>query len=75
MEEQPRDLRVCRRPASPCVNICTLDEADVCTGCLRTLEEIADWGALNAEAQWRIVDELPERAASHERKAGAGGGR
>jgi predicted Fe-S protein YdhL (DUF1289 family) len=46
------------------MNICTLDEKDVCTGCLRTLDEIAAWGSLSAEAQWRIVDALPERAAA-----------
>ncbi|MEJ2602648.1 MAG: DUF1289 domain-containing protein [Gammaproteobacteria bacterium] len=52
------------RPLSPCLNICTLDENDVCTGCLRTLDEIAAWGSLSAEAQWRIVDALPQRAAT-----------
>ena len=51
------------RPASPCVNICTLDEQDVCTGCLRTLDEIGAWGMLSAEEQWRIVEALPRRAA------------
>ncbi len=53
-----------RRPPSPCLNICTLDEDDVCTGCLRTLDEIASWGSLGAEAQWRIVEALPARAAA-----------
>jgi predicted Fe-S protein YdhL (DUF1289 family) len=56
------------RPASPCVNICTLDERDVCTGCLRTLDEIGAWGMLSAEEQWRIVAALPGRAA---RRAGS----
>lgn len=56
------------RPASPCVNICTLDEQDVCTGCLRTLDEIGAWGMLSAEEQWRIVAALPGRAA---RRAGS----
>lgn len=52
------------RPASPCVNICTLDEHDVCTGCLRTLDEIGAWGTLSAEEQWRIVAALPARATA-----------
>ena len=56
------------RPASPCVNICTLDKQDVCTGCLRTLDEIGAWGLLSAEEQWRIVEALPGRAA---RQAGS----
>lgn len=30
--------------ASPCVNICVMDTANgLCTGCLRTLEEITHW--------------------------------
>ena len=53
-----------RRPPSPCLNICTLDDNDVCTGCLRTLDEIASWGSLSGEAQWRIVAALPARAAA-----------
>jgi hypothetical protein len=46
------------------VNICTLDEHDVCTGCLRTLDEIGAWGTLSADEQWRIVAALPGRATS-----------
>ena len=65
---RPDPLRA--RPLSPCVNICTLDDAEVCTGCMRTLDEIADWATLTPEAQWRIVGELPRRAAS---SAGAEG--
>ncbi|HZX25129.1 MAG TPA: DUF1289 domain-containing protein [Woeseiaceae bacterium] len=57
-----------RRPASPCVNICTLDERDVCTGCLRTLDEIGAWSTLSPEEQWRVVDALAGRAAM--RRAG-----
>lgn len=28
---------------SPCVRLCTLDEADVCVGCGRTLADITSW--------------------------------
>jgi predicted Fe-S protein YdhL (DUF1289 family) len=29
---------------SPCVNVCFIDTASgLCRGCLRTLQEIADW--------------------------------
>lgn len=58
-----------RRPASPCVNICTLDEQDVCTGCLRTLDEIGAWSTLSAQEQWRVVAALPGRART--RRAGS----
>ncbi|WP_405239326.1 DUF1289 domain-containing protein [Lentisalinibacter orientalis] len=50
------------------MNICTLDERDVCTGCLRTLDEIGAWSTLSPEEQWRVVDALRARAA--QRRAG-----
>ncbi|WP_309674680.1 DUF1289 domain-containing protein, partial [Pseudomonas sp.] len=28
---------------SPCVNICALDDDDICTGCQRTVDEITRW--------------------------------
>lgn len=41
---------------SPCVNICVLDaSAEFCTGCYRSLDEIADWGTLDADARRLIV--------------------
>lgn len=40
-----------QRAASPCINLCTLDEASgLCQGCLRTLDEISAWSRVsNAE--------------------------
>ncbi|MBW8294445.1 DUF1289 domain-containing protein [Sphingopyxis sp.] len=36
-------------PSSPCREICALDtSANVCTGCGRTLGEIAEWGSATA---------------------------
>jgi hypothetical protein len=36
--------------ASPCVQICALDEQDICIGCQRSAEEITRWGRMdNAE--------------------------
>jgi predicted Fe-S protein YdhL (DUF1289 family) len=29
--------------ASPCVNVCALDDNGVCQGCFRTLAEISAW--------------------------------
>jgi predicted Fe-S protein YdhL (DUF1289 family) len=50
-----------RGPASsPCVGICTLDpEQRHCTGCLRTLDEIARWsnmGPGEREAVWSALE-------------------
>lgn len=47
---------------SPCVKICVVHpESGLCIGCLRTLDEIARWGALSAEERRRIMMELPAR--------------
>jgi uncharacterized protein len=33
---------------SPCINVCRMDSASgLCEGCLRTLDEIAAWGAMS----------------------------
>jgi predicted Fe-S protein YdhL (DUF1289 family) len=45
--------------ASPCVGICQMDAAGLlCTGCLRTLDEITAWGTLDApgkRAVWALI--------------------
>jgi predicted Fe-S protein YdhL (DUF1289 family) len=41
--------------ASPCNDICRLDAQQVCVGCGRTLQEIADWGSASAERRRQIV--------------------
>lgn len=43
---------------SPCQNICVLDEAQVCIGCLRTMEEIAYWGTYTNEQKQAVLDRL-----------------
>ena len=52
-------------PPSPCINVCVLDETQRCTGCRRTLAEIAGWGRMNAHQRWAVVARLEaERAAA-----------
>jgi predicted Fe-S protein YdhL (DUF1289 family) len=44
---------------SPCVGVCRLDDAGrVCTGCGRTLSEIAEWGGASAERKRAILARL-----------------
>lgn len=45
-------------PVSPCINVCVLDERRTCTGCRRSLEEIAQWGRMSAAEQWAVVARL-----------------
>jgi monothiol glutaredoxin len=49
------------RPHSPCIKVCVLDGAGRCTGCLRTLDEIAAWSSMSAEVQWAVVRALENR--------------
>ena len=45
--------------ASPCTNVCRIDAASGwCEGCLRTLDEIAVWSALDEAARRGVCAEL-----------------
>jgi predicted Fe-S protein YdhL (DUF1289 family) len=56
---------------SPCVKICALDPAsDVCTGCGRTLAEIARWYAMTSDERSRIMAGLPQRMKSLRARSG-----
>ena len=48
-------------PASPCVDICVLNDEDVCIGCYRSAQEITDWSQLDNAGRWRIIDKVRER--------------
>lgn len=43
-----------RPVASPCVNICALDDDDICIGCQRSVEEITRWSRMD-NAERRVV--------------------
>lgn len=48
---------------SPCVRICVIHpETRLCTGCLRSIDEISNWSQMGAEARRAVMDELPARA-------------
>jgi uncharacterized protein len=60
---------------SPCINICRLDEQQVCIGCGRTAVEIAEWlgaserrrAAIRHAASLRLkYAPQPQRTVSHE---------
>jgi hypothetical protein len=56
---------------SPCVKICVVHpEARICTGCLRTMDEIATWSRLSPEDRRRIMAELPDRAGLLRKRRG-----
>ena len=46
---------------SPCINICSLNEDDVCIGCYRSGHEITQWGVASEEERQRIMLKVIER--------------
>lgn len=48
--------------ASPCVNICALDEADICIGCQRSAAEITQWMRLSNSERRDVLARCEERA-------------
>ncbi len=47
---------------SPCVQICVVHPAErICTGCYRTVDEIARWSRMTSEERQAVMAELPER--------------
>lgn len=48
---------------SPCIGICTLDAESVCTGCGRTLAEIAEWSQASEDRKRHVVEQAALRRA------------
>lgn len=48
---------------SPCVRVCAVHpEARICTGCLRSIDEITRWSRLSTDERRAIMAALPDRA-------------
>jgi predicted Fe-S protein YdhL (DUF1289 family) len=48
---------------SPCISVCALDAEGLCSGCLRSRDEIASWMCMTAAEQWALIGELDRRRA------------
>ncbi len=48
---------------SPCVRNCCLNEHDICIGCLRTLEEIKEWGQASEQRKREVLEQIKQRKA------------
>ena len=56
---------------SPCVNICVIHPATrLCTGCLRSIDEIGAWSRMSPEARKLIMSELPSRQGQISKRRG-----
>ncbi len=51
-------------PVSPCTGQCRLDQQGArCAGCLRTMDEIIRWAAMDDAERRMIMADLPGRRA------------
>ena len=56
---------------SPCVKICVIQpESRLCTGCLRSIDEIGAWSRMSADERRSIMEALPERRSQLTRRRG-----
>jgi|LNFM01.1.fsa_nt_gb predicted Fe-S protein YdhL (DUF1289 family) len=57
---------------TPCVKVCEIDQATrLCTGCGRSLAEIAAWSTMSRDERWRVMRTLHERNAAGGKKVDA----
>jgi len=68
---------LCAEAPSPCVSICRMDPvSELCDGCFRTLDEIADWSRMPEEGKrevWRLIAQraLTPALSRREREKGS----
>ena len=48
-------------PKSPCISVCVLDDDDICMGCYRSAEEVADWFMASDEEKRDVLRKARER--------------
>ena len=51
---------------SPCINVCRMNRSTgLCEGCLRTIDEIANWSSFDDAAKRAIWEEIEKRHAGY----------
>ncbi|WP_299029439.1 DUF1289 domain-containing protein [uncultured Sulfitobacter sp.] len=56
---------------SPCIKICVIHpESRLCTGCLRSIDEIGAWSRMTPEVRRAVMQELPARAGEFSKRRG-----
>ena len=56
---------------SPCIKVCVVHpETRLCTGCGRSIDEIASWSRLSPEARRAIMADLPSREPAPKTRRG-----
>ncbi|GFE52069.1 DUF1289 domain-containing protein [Roseobacter cerasinus] len=56
---------------SPCIKVCVIHpEARLCTGCLRSIDEITAWSKMSPDARRAVMAELPARQGQLSQRRG-----
>ena len=71
MTENTDDIWVRAEVESLCIKICVIHaESRLCTGCLRSIDEIGGWSRMTPEVRREIMAELPDRAGQITKRRG-----
>lgn len=71
MTKDTDDIWVRNEVESPCIKICVIHaESRLCTGCLRSIDEIGAWSRMTPEARREVMAELPNRAGQITKRRG-----
>jgi predicted Fe-S protein YdhL (DUF1289 family) len=56
---------------SPCIKICVIHpESRLCTGCLRTIDEIGAWSQMTPDARRAVLTDLENRTGKVTKRRG-----
>lgn len=71
MTDESDEVWVRAELESPCIKICVIHpESRLCTGCLRSIDEIGAWSRMTSEARTAILAELPDRTKQITKRRG-----
>ncbi len=60
---------------SPCISVCRIEPSSgLCEGCLRTLDEIAQWGSMDDDARQAVLRAIDARRGHRTARPGAAPG-
>ena len=61
---------------SPCINVCVIQPVSrLCTGCLRSIDEITQWTRMSDDQRRAVMAELPARRGKLAQRRGGRAGR
>ena len=52
--------------SSPCIQVCVLNDDEICLGCFRNLEEISAWSQSDEYEKQKIIEAAELRRIEHE---------